>query len=76
VQDYLLKGQIRPHELLRTLRNAVARKAVEDLLFTEKERAQVTLDSIGDAVICTDFAGKITFINPQPANPSQRSFGL
>jgi diguanylate cyclase (GGDEF)-like protein/PAS domain S-box-containing protein len=39
------------------------RQAMEDELFAEKERAQVTLNSIGDAVICTDLAGNISFIN-------------
>jgi len=29
----------------------------------ESERAQVTLDSIGDAVISTDVAGNITYLN-------------
>ena len=32
-------------------------------LFEEKERAHVTLNSIGDAVISTDFRGRITFMN-------------
>ena len=36
---------------------------MEDALFEEKERAQVTLNSIGDAVVCTDIAGNITFLN-------------
>ncbi len=40
-----------------------ARKIVEDQLFEEKERAQVTLDSIGDAVACTDHSGNISFFN-------------
>ena len=40
------------------------RKALEDALFTEKERAQVTLHSIGDAVISTDVAGHVTYPNP------------
>jgi len=62
-QDYLLKGQIEPRELMRVLRNSTERKTIEDALFVEKERAQVTLDCIGDAVICTDALGKITFLN-------------
>jgi diguanylate cyclase (GGDEF)-like protein/PAS domain S-box-containing protein len=41
----------------------VGRKTLEDALFEEKERAQVTLNSIGDAVACTDAAGKLTFLN-------------
>jgi diguanylate cyclase (GGDEF)-like protein/PAS domain S-box-containing protein len=38
-------------------------KFLEEALFVEKERAQVTLNCIGDAVICTDILGKITFLN-------------
>jgi diguanylate cyclase (GGDEF)-like protein/PAS domain S-box-containing protein len=38
-------------------------KQAEESLFVEKERAQVTLNSIGDAVICTDVSGNITFLN-------------
>jgi diguanylate cyclase (GGDEF)-like protein/PAS domain S-box-containing protein len=62
-QDYLIKGQIESRELLRALRYAVERKLIEETLYTEKEFAQVTLDCIGDAVICTDIAGNITFLN-------------
>ena len=64
VQDYLVKGQIAPFELMRAMRNSVARKILEETLFNERNRAQITLDSIGDAVICTDVAGNITFLNP------------
>ena len=40
------------------------RKAAEDLLFEEKERIRVTLESIGDAVITTDGDGRVTYLNP------------
>ena len=66
-QDYIVKSQIDTYGttrgLLRSLRYAVGRKTLEDALFVEKERAQVTLNSIGDAVACTDVAGKLTFLN-------------
>jgi diguanylate cyclase (GGDEF)-like protein/PAS domain S-box-containing protein len=62
-QDYLVKGQVETRGLLRALRYAIERRMMEEALFVEKERAQVTLDSIGDAVICTDITGKITFLN-------------
>ncbi len=62
-QDYLIKGQIETRGLLRALRYAIERKAMEEALFEEKERAQVTLNSIGDAVACTDISGNITFLN-------------
>jgi len=38
-------------------------RAAEEALFEEKERAQVTLDSIGDAVLVTDLAGNVTYMN-------------
>ena len=62
-QDYLVKGQIETRGLVRALRNAVERKNLEEALFVAKERAQVTLNCIGDAVVCTDILGNITFIN-------------
>ena len=63
-QDYLVKGQIETRELMRALRNAIERKVIEEALYKSKERAQVTLDCIGDAVVCTDLAGNISFLNP------------
>jgi diguanylate cyclase (GGDEF)-like protein/PAS domain S-box-containing protein len=62
-QDYLLKGLIHSRSLLRSLRYAVERKTMEEALFIEQERAQVTLNCIGDAVACTDISGKISFLN-------------
>jgi diguanylate cyclase (GGDEF)-like protein/PAS domain S-box-containing protein len=62
-QDYLIKGQIETRGLLRALRYAVERKGMEEALFVVKERAQVTLNCIGDAVVCTDIEGNITFLN-------------
>jgi len=64
VQDYLIKGQTSSYELMRAMRNAVSRKVLEEALFFERNRAQITLDSIGDAVICTDNDGNISFLNP------------
>jgi diguanylate cyclase (GGDEF)-like protein/PAS domain S-box-containing protein len=51
------------YSLPRALRNAIDRKTVEDALYVEKERALVVLNSIGDAVLCTDISGKITHLN-------------
>jgi PAS domain S-box-containing protein len=62
-QGCLIKGQIDAPGLLRALRHAIDRKFMEEALFEQKERAQVTLNSIGDAVICTDIEGNITFLN-------------
>ncbi|PXX98432.1 diguanylate cyclase domain-containing protein [Halomonas sp. LBP4] len=38
-------------------------QAAEEALYLEKERAQVTLNSIGDAVISTDIACRVTYLN-------------
>jgi diguanylate cyclase (GGDEF)-like protein/PAS domain S-box-containing protein len=38
-------------------------RAAEEALFEEKERAQVTLNSIGDAVLTTDLQGKVRYLN-------------
>ncbi len=63
-QDYLIKGQIETRGLLRALRYAIERKLMEEALFEEKERAQVTLNCIGDAVLSTDVWGHVNYINP------------
>ena len=41
-----------------------AQKRAEAALYQEKERLQVTLHSIGDAVITTDADGRIEYLNP------------
>jgi diguanylate cyclase (GGDEF)-like protein/PAS domain S-box-containing protein len=40
------------------------RKRMEDELFQEKELMRLTLQSIGDAVVCTDAQGLVTYLNP------------
>ncbi len=62
-QDYLVAGHQDTYSLQRALRNAVERKGIEDALYVEKERAVVTLNSIGDAVLCTNISGNITYLN-------------
>ena len=51
-----------------TIANITERKRAEQAIFAEKERAQVTLESIGDAVISTDAEGRIEYINPVAEN--------
>ena len=62
-QDYLIKAEIEPRGLLRSLRYALERKTMQETLFLERERAQVTLNSLGDAVISIDTSGTVTFLN-------------
>ena len=63
-QDYLLAERLDDYSLSKALTSMLERSTYADALFLEKERAQVTLNSIGDAVISTDVAGHITYLNP------------
>ena len=62
-KDYLLEDHLDRDSFVRAVRNMAERKTAEEMLFTEKERAQVTLNSIGDAVLSTDLEGKVTYLN-------------
>jgi len=62
-QDFLLKEHLNSYVLPKALAAAIERAAITEALFAEKERAQVTLNSIGDAVISTDVEGRVTYLN-------------
>ena len=62
-QDYLLEGHIDSYSFARAIRNIIEREIARQELFIEKERAQVTLNSIGDAVLSTDISGNVTYLN-------------
>ena len=55
-------GNVVAHE--GTITDITDRKRAETRIFEEKERAQVTLQSIGDGVITTDADGRVDYINP------------
>ncbi|NNC64505.1 MAG: PAS domain S-box protein [Gammaproteobacteria bacterium] len=57
-----LSGEVLYYE--GTLTDITQRKLAESALYKEKERAQVTLQSIGDAVITTDARGNVDYLNP------------
>jgi diguanylate cyclase (GGDEF)-like protein/PAS domain S-box-containing protein len=62
-QDYLLEGHVDSYSFARAIRNIIEREIARQELFIEKERAQVTLNSIGDAVLSTDMSGNVTYLN-------------
>ena len=62
-QDYFLMPRLDGYLLPKALRNMIERAANAEALFNEKERAQVTLNSIGDAVMSTDVRGTVTYLN-------------
>jgi diguanylate cyclase (GGDEF)-like protein/PAS domain S-box-containing protein len=53
-----------PADLLRALRQAAARHQANVELLTERERAEVTLGCLGDALVTTDTRGLIDLLNP------------
>ena len=61
LQDALAASEER---FVGSLSDIQKRRQAEALLFEEKERAQVTLASIADAVVTVDTAGRIEFMNP------------
>lgn len=64
-QGYLSKGHFQTALMPQALQSVIQRKRVEEALFLEKERARVTLESIGDGVLSTDVAGSITYLNAE-----------
>jgi diguanylate cyclase (GGDEF)-like protein/PAS domain S-box-containing protein len=61
-QDYLLKQQTDGSRLRRSVRIMLDRRA-SHAVFLENEVANMTLDSIGEAVLRTDSRGNITYLN-------------
>jgi diguanylate cyclase (GGDEF)-like protein/PAS domain S-box-containing protein len=62
-QDYILEGHLDSYSFARSIRNIIERETARHELFAERERAQVTLNSIGDAVLSTDISGNVTYLN-------------
>lgn len=62
-QGYLSKNNFDSNLVPQTLRNIILRKIVEESFFIEKARAEITLNSISDAVIATDMSGRIDYLN-------------
>jgi diguanylate cyclase (GGDEF)-like protein/PAS domain S-box-containing protein len=62
-QDYLFKACLDDHLLRKAIVSMIERAAYSDALFEEQERARITLNSIGDAVVSTDVSGNVTYLN-------------
>jgi diguanylate cyclase (GGDEF)-like protein/PAS domain S-box-containing protein len=62
-QDYLFKVHLDTYLLPKAVSSMLERAADTENLFEEKERAQIMLNSIGDAVVSTDVAGHVTYLN-------------
>ena len=62
-QDYLLEERLDGYSLPKALHNMLERSARTEAQLLERERAHITLNSLGDAVISTDMAGNVTYLN-------------
>ncbi|MGI4717338.1 MAG: putative bifunctional diguanylate cyclase/phosphodiesterase [Janthinobacterium lividum] len=62
-QGWLSKGYFDNNLVPQSLRNVIERMKVEQKLFALQARAQITLNSIGDAVVSVDMHGRIDYLN-------------
>ena len=63
--DYVVTDQLDMRSFLQLIAMMFERRAVEEQKFVERERAEVTLNSIGDAVMTTDTLGHVTYLNAE-----------
>jgi diguanylate cyclase (GGDEF)-like protein/PAS domain S-box-containing protein len=63
-EDYILDEDLNNYRLAKALRNMLVRAVLTDASFSDTERAEVTLNSIGDAVVSVDALAHVAFLNP------------
>jgi diguanylate cyclase (GGDEF)-like protein/PAS domain S-box-containing protein len=62
-QGWLSRGYFDNYLVPQSLRNVIERMKVEQRLYIAQTRAQITLNSIGDAVISVDMHGDVDYLN-------------
>ena len=63
--DSVVTDQIDTRSLVQLIAMMFERRAGDEQKFVERERAEVTLNSIGDAVMTTDTLGNVTYLNSE-----------
>ncbi|HEX8027055.1 MAG TPA: EAL domain-containing protein [Vicinamibacterales bacterium] len=63
--DAVITDQIDTRSLVQLIAMMFERRAGDEQKFVERERAEVTLNSIGDAVMTTDTLGNVTYLNAE-----------
>jgi PAS domain S-box-containing protein len=62
-QGWLSRGYFDNYLVPQSLRNIIERMKVERGLYVAQARAEITLNSIGDAVVSVDMAGRVDYLN-------------
>lgn len=62
-QGWLSKGYFDNYLVPQSLRNIINRLKVEQGLYVAQARAEITLNSIGDAVVSADMDGRVDYLN-------------
>lgn len=62
-QGYLSTSQFDSNLVPQAIRSAIQRSLIEKDLYKERSRADIALNSISDAVICTDVSGNVDYLN-------------
>lgn len=62
-QGYLTHAHFTPDQIIQTVENVLQRSVFERFMQQEKVRAEIALNSISDAVICTDMQGQVNYLN-------------
>jgi diguanylate cyclase (GGDEF)-like protein/PAS domain S-box-containing protein len=78
--DYIMKDNLTRlvpaiERELREARERNDRRRAEEALYQERERALITLHSIGDGVITTDADGRVDYMNPVAENVTGWTYG-
>jgi len=78
--DYIMKDNLTRlvpsiERELREARERADRRRAEQALYQERERALITLHSIGDGVITTDAEGRVDYMNPVAEKVTGWSYG-
>ena len=60
-------GEPKPYQVYTIFEDITERRLAEEALNKQRKWLEVTLQSIGDAVLATDAGGRITFLNPVAA---------
>jgi len=63
--DFIVIEQIDTRSVVQLIAMMFERRASDEQKFVERERAEVTLNSIGDAVMTTDTVGHVTYLNAE-----------